>query len=196
VEPCELPGLDTGDIGGELLVEPCELPGCDTGDLLGDRLMELSYRHGQTISPRAYSSAELVVGASQARNPTPAGSIGQCHVAGAAARAVHDADTRLGGAADEADHVRHRPASGGPNTRTGAPEMAKGDIETYYEDGVWKNRPQGNERASNTAATKAEAQAVGREMAKVRGVEHVIKNKDGTIGQKNSFGNDPRQSRG
>ena len=37
---------------------------------------------------------------------------------------------------------------------------------------------QGNERASNTAATKAEAQAVGREMAKVRGVEHVIKNKD------------------
>jgi hypothetical protein len=74
--------------------------------------------------------------------------------------------------------------------------MAKGDIETYYEDGVWKNRPQGNERASNTAATKAEAQAVGREMAKVRGVEHVIKNKDGTIGQKNSYGNDPRQSRG
>ena len=62
--------------------------------------------------------------------------------------------------------------------------MANGDIETYYEDGVWKNRPQGNERASNTAATKAEAQAVGREMAKVRGVEHVIKNKDGTIGQK------------
>jgi hypothetical protein len=109
---------------------------------------------------------------------------------------VYDADTRLGGAADEADHVRHRPASGGPNIRTGAPEMAKGDIETYYEDGVWKNRPQGNERASNTAATKAEAQAVGREMAKVRGVEHVIKNKDGTIGQKNSFGNDPRQSRG
>jgi hypothetical protein len=30
----------------------------------------------------------------------------------------------------------------------------------------------------------------------VRGVEHVIKNKDGTIGQKNSFDNDPRQSRG
>ncbi len=58
------------------------------------------------------------------------------------------------------------------------------------------DRPQGNERASNTAATKAEAQAVGREMATVREVEHVIKNKDGTIGQKNSFGNDPRQSRG
>jgi len=59
--------------------------------------------------------------------PTPAGCIGQCHVVGAAARAVHDADTRLGGAADEADQVRHRPASGGPNIRTGAPEMAKGE---------------------------------------------------------------------
>lgn len=29
--------------------------------------------------------------------------------------------------------------------------MAKGDIETYYEDGTWKNRAQGNSRASNTA---------------------------------------------
>jgi len=48
--------------GSALLVEPCELPGCDTGDLLGDRLMELSYRHGQMISARAYSSAELVFG--------------------------------------------------------------------------------------------------------------------------------------
>ena len=49
--------------------------------------------------------------------------------------------------------------------------MSKGDIETYYEDGQWKNRPQGNQRASNTAGTKAEAQKIGREMAKARGVE-------------------------
>ena len=111
VEPGELPGRDTGDIGGELLVEPCELPGCDTGDLLGDRLMELSYRHRQMISRRAYSSAELVFGASRARNSHPAGSIGQCHVVAAAARAVSTMRTcAWGGAADEADHVRHRPA--------------------------------------------------------------------------------------
>ena len=74
--------------------------------------------------------------------------------------------------------------------------MAKGDIETYREDGVWKNRPQGNDRASNTADTKAEAQAKGREMAKERGVEHVIKKMDGTIGARNSYGNDPRKSKG
>lgn len=65
--------------------------------------------------------------------------------------------------------------------------MVKGDIETYFEDGVWKNRPQGNERASNTAPRKSEAQQKGREMAKDRKVEHVIKKKDGTIGQRNSY---------
>ncbi len=67
----------------------------------------------------------------------------------------------------------------------------KGTVETYYEDGQWKNKVGGNTRASNTAATKAEAQAKGRDMAKDRAAEHVIKNMDGTIGQKNSYGNDP-----
>ena len=40
--------------------------------------------------------------------------------------------------------------------------MPKGDIETYYEDGKWKNKVEGGSRASNTADTKAEAQAKGR----------------------------------
>ncbi|MGX9213826.1 DUF2188 domain-containing protein [Mycobacteroides abscessus subsp. abscessus] len=50
----------------------------------------------------------------------------------------------------------------GPNRRIGSgirPAPSKGDIETYHEDGVWKNRAQGGQRASNTAETKAEAQA-------------------------------------
>jgi hypothetical protein len=75
-------------------------------------------------------------------------------------------------------------------------DMAKGDIETYYEDGQWKNRPQGNDRASSTHDTKAEAQPKGREMAKDRKVEHVVKKKDGTIGERNSYGNDPKSSKG
>ena len=74
--------------------------------------------------------------------------------------------------------------------------MAKGDIETYYEDGVWKNRPQGNTNASNTAETKAEAKKKGRKMAKSRKVEHVIKKKDGTIGEKKSYGNNPSNVKG
>ena len=76
--------------------------------------------------------------------------------------------------------------------------MAKGDIETYYEGGTWKNRPQGSDRASNTFNTKADAQARGREMAIDRGVEHIIKNMDGTIGERNTYprSRDPRESRG
>jgi hypothetical protein len=69
--------------------------------------------------------------------------------------------------------------------------MTKGDIETYHEDGQWKNRVQGSTRAANTHETKADAQSKGREMAKDRKVEHVIKKMDGTIGERNSYGNDP-----
>jgi hypothetical protein len=71
-----------------------------------------------------------------------------------------------------------------------------GAIETYYEDGQWKNRPQGNDRASNVHDRKADAQSVGRDMARDRSAEHVIKKKDGTIGEKNSYGNDPPSSKG
>ncbi len=65
--------------------------------------------------------------------------------------------------------------------------MAKGDIETYYEDDAWKNRAEGNSRASNTFETKAEAEAKGRDMAIERGVEHVIKKKGGEIQAKNTY---------
>ena len=74
--------------------------------------------------------------------------------------------------------------------------VAKGDIETYYEDGKWKNRVQGNQRASSTHDRKADAQPAGRQMAKDRGVEHFIKNKDGKIGGRNSYGNDPHPPKG
>jgi uncharacterized protein DUF2188 len=65
--------------------------------------------------------------------------------------------------------------------------MADGDIETYYEDGKWKNRVLGNKRASNVHDRKEDASPVGREMAEKLGVEHVIKKKDGTIGEKNTY---------
>ena len=70
------------------------------------------------------------------------------------------------------------------------------NVETYSEDNRWKNRVLGNKRASNTFDTKAEAQAKGREMAqKLRG-EHIIKKRDGTIGERNSYGNDPHPPKG
>lgn len=75
--------------------------------------------------------------------------------------------------------------------------MAIGDIETYYEDGQWKNRREGTDRAfSARASTKAEAVAEGRAAAQRDSVEHIIKNQDGKIAEKDSHGNDPRNSPG
>lgn len=70
------------------------------------------------------------------------------------------------------------------------------NIETYYEDGQWKNRAQGNQRAAAVFETKAEAQEAGRDRAKRDGVEHIIKKKDGTIGGRNSYGHDPYPPKG
>lgn len=69
--------------------------------------------------------------------------------------------------------------------------MPEGDVDTYYEDGQWKNKVEGNSRASSTHETKKEAQPVGRDMAADREVEHVTKRRDGTIEEKNTY---PRSS--
>lgn len=66
-------------------------------------------------------------------------------------------------------------------------------VETYHEDGQWRNRRQGSTDAFGVSDTKAEAVAMGRETALRDGVEHIIKNIDGTIGERNSYGNDPRR---
>lgn len=65
-------------------------------------------------------------------------------------------------------------------------------VETYHQDGQWKNRHEGSDRAISTHTTKDEAVQAGKEAAQKAGVEHVIKKMDGTIGEKNSYGNDPR----
>ncbi len=80
----------------------------------------------------------------------------------------------------------------------GRQSMAKGDIHTSKQGDRWVNKAEGNERASNSAPTKAEAQALGRQMAIDRGVEHVIHNQDGTIGERNTYprSRDPKQSKG
>jgi hypothetical protein len=72
--------------------------------------------------------------------------------------------------------------------------MPRGDVEAYYEDGLWKNKIEGNERASNVHEVKAAAVGAARQMAMLREVEHMIRNMDGTIGERNSYGNDPGTS--
>jgi Uncharacterized protein conserved in bacteria (DUF2188) len=49
----------------------------------------------------------------------------------------------------------------------------------------------GNERATSLHETKADAIARAREVAKQRHSELVIRNKDGTIAQSDSYGREP-----
>ena len=76
--------------------------------------------------------------------------------------------------------------------------MADGDIHTVFRDGRWVNQVEGGTRASNSAERKADAQATGRDMARDRGVEHFIHNKDGVIGERNTYPRSraPRSSKG
>lgn len=100
------------------------------------------------------------------------------------------------GVSEVSGKVVQRPAAAGPSGEESA--VPDGDIHTSKQGDVWVNKAEGNTRASNTAATKAEAQAKGREMAIERNVEHVIHNKDGKIGERNTYprSRDPRSSKG
>jgi len=46
----------------------------------------------------------------------------------------------------------------------------------------------GNARASSTSPTKAEAQDQGRDLARKRGVTHVVRRKDGEISEQHDYG--------
>lgn len=75
--------------------------------------------------------------------------------------------------------------------------MPRGDIETFHDDGRWANRREAiDEHAWGYADTKEEAIAAGRQVAKAEKVEHIIRNLDGTIGERNSYGKDPRNIKG
>src|SRR3954454_20224850 len=65
-----------------------------------------------------------------------------------------------------------------------------------HPGGGWQNKVEGNQRASNVAPTKAEAQAKGREMARERKTEHKIQNKDGRIAERNSYAHAPFPPKG
>jgi hypothetical protein len=65
-----------------------------------------------------------------------------------------------------------------------------------HPGGGWQNKIEGNQRASNLAPTKAEAQAKGREMAIELHIEHKIQTQNGQIRERNSYGGDPYPPKG
>ena len=65
--------------------------------------------------------------------------------------------------------------------------MADGDVHTLHRGGRWFSEIEGGERASHSAAQKAEAVNVGREMAIQRRAHHVVHRIDGAIEERNSY---------
>lgn len=63
-------------------------------------------------------------------------------------------------------------------------------VHTVTHGDGWANRREGASRVSKQFDTKAEAEKAGRETAKNEKTEHIIHKKDGTIGEKNSYGPD------
>ena len=75
--------------------------------------------------------------------------------------------------------------------------MAAGFIHTVYKGASWVNEVEGeDDPLPGTFETKEEAVAAGRNRAIAAKTEHVIHNMDGTIGERNSYGDDPESRPG
>ena len=74
--------------------------------------------------------------------------------------------------------------------------MSSVDIETFHilDDGHWMNRLKGDEVFPQVYEMKSDAVIAGRELAKRRKAEHIIRNEDGTISQRDDYGGDPTPS--
>jgi len=69
--------------------------------------------------------------------------------------------------------------------------MADGFVHTVHADGTWRNGIEGDAPLAGAYETKAEAVEAGRAEARSRQTEHLIHNEDGSIAERNSYGNDP-----
>lgn len=63
-----------------------------------------------------------------------------------------------------------------------------GDVETFHENGLWKNKIDGHRRASNTFKDRALAVKTGRHMAKARRVAHRVRDELGSLVSHDDYG--------
>jgi hypothetical protein len=80
--------------------------------------------------------------------------------------------------------------------KAGIHKKMKTKIIVSPNKGDWKVKNPDNKRASGIYDTKAEALKEATKLAKTNKAELIVQNLDGTIGLKNSFGNDPRKIKG
>lgn len=69
-------------------------------------------------------------------------------------------------------------------------------VHTVPHGKGWANKREGASKVSKVFSTKAEAVKAGRETARREKAEHVIHTADGKIGERNSYGSDPRRRKG
>ncbi len=74
--------------------------------------------------------------------------------------------------------------------------MAKGQHVTPRPDGKWQHIGAGNSRATRVFDTQKEAIKAAKKTAKNKKSELVIHGNDGKIRKKDSYGHDPRTSKG
>ena len=72
----------------------------------------------------------------------------------------------------------------------------KPPVHTVPHGDGWANRREGSDRVSKTFDRKATAEEAGRATARRDKTEHLVHRKDGTIGERNSYGNDPHPPKG
>ncbi|HEY9791948.1 MAG TPA: DUF2188 domain-containing protein [Candidatus Obscuribacterales bacterium] len=70
--------------------------------------------------------------------------------------------------------------------------MSKANVHVVNKGGTWQVETEGNPTAGQGFATREEAIAAGKEKAKQNQVELLVHREDGTIGERDSYGNDPR----
>jgi hypothetical protein len=69
--------------------------------------------------------------------------------------------------------------------------MTGGFVHTVFKRGEWVNEIEGGADFGGGHSTRERAKTAGRVRALRDRTEHVIHNEDGTIGERNSYGNDP-----
>jgi hypothetical protein len=73
--------------------------------------------------------------------------------------------------------------------------MSGTPVHVVRADGEWGVRREGEDMLS-THPTQAEAEQAGRDLAKAEQAEFVLHNEAGAIRERDSYGNDPRSSKG
>jgi hypothetical protein len=72
----------------------------------------------------------------------------------------------------------------------------KGNVHVVPSEKGWRVEVEGSARARSTHGTQAEAEKAARDLARKNEAELMIHGRDGQIRSRNSYGSDPRRTKG